>query len=714
VITSIWALRQPAIYQAKTSIRIEPPELSPLLSALVAKDIGTGNSSRQSQYVPDRVAMLQSSGLAELVVGDPRIANDMNQSADPAADLLNNLQVKSNWPKNSMSIVTVESRDPVLAKKLLEVLIEKFKEITDRESKKNIEDVREHAEQSLRDLKKRQESLDGAISLALEKYSKAIGPSGRNLFEEQLIHQDSLLQHKEMRLGEVQQQLMLTQLFPKELKDELDSPMMGRLAELEGERKLLTRRLNEIKRTARHYSSDPVVRHFRQRLRENLEELNEIKAIPTRKAQQGASPTDLILEQSVHEIEAEKATREQILSQLRESMPGYRKYLELEQDRKDVKQEIAEVERNIRAFATISLSQNEPVQDAGNGNVKEPTVPVRPNRMITITMGLILSLAAGVGLVCLLEHFDHRVKVPEHVTSGLTLPLLGVIPRMRRTALNHRAGHLWTPGAPDSLEADAFRNVRASLLGVSDHIGPLVTLLVTSAKAGEGKSTAALNLAATFAKAGERTLLLDIDLRRGSLGDVFGAEEDNHDDPKRGLVDVLRGRLPWQRTVRRTPIGNLDFIPTGDTFDIPIEILGTRELRQLLLALSHHYDRVILDGPAVLGLADCLVLGRLVDATLLVVRSGTHQLTTVHRAKVMLEQARVPIAGVVFNSLSEGIDSWSSYVSEQPALFSTAGQLGGGERLATAPDLNPNEPESASRHQDETFEYSGSGTAGRV
>ena len=89
-----------------------------------------------------------------------------------------------------------------------------------------------------------------------------------------------------------------------------------------------------------------------------------------------------------------------------------------------------------------------------------------------------------------------------------------------------------------------------------------------------------------------------------------------------GLVDVLQGDLPWQKTLRHTELRNLDFIPTGDTRDIPIEILGTLELRQLLSALSNHYDRVILDGPAVLGLADCRMLGRMVDASLLVVRSG--------------------------------------------------------------------------------------------
>ncbi len=297
-----------------------------------------------------------------------------------------------------------------------------------------------------------------------------------------------------------------------------------------------------------------------------------------------------------------------------------------------------------------------------------------------LALSIVASLALGIGLVCMLEHLDHSVNVPEHVTHGLTLPLLGVVPRIRRTALTHRGGHLWTPAVPDSLDADAYRNVRASLLGIADRHGPIVTLLLTSAKAGEGKSTTALNLAATCARAGERTLLLDIDLRRPSLASVFIDGPPNEEVP--GLVDVLRGELPWQRTVRHTEIPNLDFIPTGDTSTIPIEILGTLELKQLLLALSHHYDRVILDGPAVLGLAECRVLGRLVDASVMVVRPGLHQLMTLHRAKAMLEQSHVFIAGVVFNGLTEDMNNWSSYGYEPPAFA-------GGRPEPAASELEP-------------------------
>ena len=130
------------------------------------------------------------------------------------------------------------------------------------------------------------------------------------------------------------------------------------------------------------------------------------------------------------------------------------------------------------------------------------------------------------------------------------------MPRIRRTALTHRGGHLWTPGTPDSIEADAFRNVRASLLGIADRRGPIVTLLVTSPKAGDGKSTAALNLAATCARAGERTLLLDVDLRRPTLGDVFPAE------PEKEGTDARPGR---RAPGRRSPGRRRSAIPSCAT-----------------------------------------------------------------------------------------------------------------------------------------------------
>ena len=171
-----------------------------------------------------------------------------------------------------------------------------------------------------------------------------------------------------------------------------------------------------------------------------------------------------------------------------------------------------------------------------------------------------MSFGLGIGLVCLLEHVDHSVKVPEHLSHGLTLPLWGSS-RGSADSPDPSGRPSLDPATPDSIEADAYRNLRASLLGVADKRGPIVTLLVTSAKAGEGKSTTALNLAATCARAGERTLLMDVDLRRPSLGDVF--IEDRRGSPRAGRR--APGRAPLAAHGRHTEIPNLDFMPTGDT-----------------------------------------------------------------------------------------------------------------------------------------------------
>jgi capsular exopolysaccharide synthesis family protein len=423
------------------------------------------------------------------------------------------------------------------------------------------------------------------------------------------------------------------------------------------QKKQLHAQLKRMKSTVKRFDSDPAVRDCADRLQEVMDEIEAVGQAQPFKAQMSGDPGQMITERMMQEIRDDQDQQQEMLARIQEAMPDHQKYLGLLEDRQQARQKIAEMERSIESFKTLVKTQKDPVQVLSN--VVEPTVPVKPNRLVSIALGLIVSFGLGFALVFALEHFDHSVRVPEHVSHGLATPLLGVVPRITRTSRTHRGGHLWTPGAPDSLAADAFRNVRASLLGVADRHGPIVSLLVTSAKAGDGKSTAALNLAATCARAGERTLLLDVDLRRPSLDDVFPADPDDEERP--GLVDVLRGVAPWQQALRRTDLHNLDFIATGDPRDVPIEILGTLELRQLLSALSHHYDRVILDGPAVLGMADCRVLGRMVDASVLVVRAGMHPIVTLQRAKAVLEQSQVEIAGVIVNSLSEGVRNWSSY-----------------------------------------------------
>ncbi len=663
VLGCIYALRMAPVYLVTAEVEINVPDYDPILSSLVSHDLGRRDSGSQAQYIPNRAAQIKSLRLKQKAVGAEDIRNDMGQFEDPVNELLFSLNVQPIQKGGNTFLVSLEGRDPFRTKRLLEVLLREFAAEAKEENGKKIEESRLQANRNLAKLREDQIKLKGDISAELLKSTATFGAGGRSILEEKYINMSTMLSQKQLRLGELNQQMMLMQSFPAIDRSPDAARKESLISQLEMERRRYTELLAYAKQTTRDFNGDSYAIALKRKLEMVLDELDELRNVRT---EVGLTPTEMIIEQYRKEIEADKEEHDRLLIEMRAKLPAHQHILDLMADGQQKAKQIADLEVKLADFEILSESLTSTDFVKVPSSVTEPSVPLKPNRVLLIVASLFVSLAAGIGLVCLLEHIDHAVKVPEHVSHGLTLPLLGVVPRIRRTAMTQRGSHLWTPGSSDALASDAYRNVRASLLGVADRRGPIITLLVTSSKAGEGKSTTALNLAATCALAGERTLLLDIDLRRPSLADVFIEDE----DPRSvlGVADVLKGEVPWQRTLRHTRIPNLDFIPTGDTRDTPIEILGTLELRQLLLALSGHYDRVILDGPAVLGLADCRFLGRIVDAALLVVRSGSHHLMTLHRAKSMLEQSHVAIAGVVFNGLTEDMENWSSYYDDHGVL----------------------------------------------
>lgn len=675
VLACTFVLRMKPVYLVKAEIEINAPDYDPVLSTLVSHEIGRRDAGVQAQYIPNRAAQLKTARLQQKAVSAPDIRADMSQFDDPVAELLTSLNVVPLQRNGNTFLVTLEGNDPYRTKRLMEVLLREFADEARKESVDRMEQSGLLAQGNLKTLQNELKETEAQIAAVLAE-STTMGAGGKSIIEEQVVNLGALLTQKQLRLGDLNQQLLMMQYMPKLDQSPAEVRRETILSQLNLERRKYTEYLQYAKQTTRNFDNDGAARAVAKKLSMVLDEIDELKNIRT---EVGLNPTEMILEQYQKEIEADKEAHARLLREMRASLPKHQKVLDMIEDRKEKAKRIADMKVRLAEFEILANSPSVTEFVKVPSSIPEPAAPVKPNKLLLIIASLFLSLAAGIGLVCLLEHIDHAVKVPEHVSHGLTLPLLGVVPRIRRTALTQRGSHLWAPGSSDALASDAYRNVRASLLGVTDRRGPIVTLLVTSAKAGEGKSTTALNLAATCALAGERTLLLDVDLRRPSLADVFIEDEDL--SSALGVVDVLKGEVPWQRTLRHTRIPNLDFMPTGDTRDTPIEILGTLELRQLLLALSHHYDRVILDGPAVLGLADCRFLGRIVDASLLVVRAGSHHLTTLHRAKSMLEQSHVAIAGVVFNGLTDDMENWSSYYGYNGALPSAA--------RAEAPALEP-------------------------
>ena len=680
-------LRMQPVYSVQAVIEIKPPKIDPALASIITHgEVGRGDPAADEKYVPNTLAILVSKSLADEVVNDatlgiPRSALD----GDPGAELQSRLTPRQ-VPQSYFYKVTLEGRDPSQITRMLSLVLDKFKNRVDTESRDASVQAQFHASNTMGQYIAQLKTLEEDLT-ALIKRSTSLAPGGRSLKENEYDAIKQRLFHQQQQIGSLRADVQFKAMMPA--VPAAGSNKAGRIAELEVSRKALNRRLNDYRRRSRD-PSDPAIVRASGELREVESELAELHNEAAPQAE-GASPAELseqIIANATQDIRVTEGQLTTVLGEMKEAMPEYHKYMTLMGDRDLKAKQLAALKEKLSEFEMLARTQKAPVRVIDPP--AEPSLPIRPRRAVYIGVCILFSLALGLGLVCFLEHIDHSVKVPEHLTAGLALPLFGVVPRIRRLARNHRGGHLWTPGTPDSIEADAYRNLRASLLGATAQDRPIVTLLITSAKAGEGKSTTALNLAATCARAGERTLLMDVDLRRPSLVDVFPGGDGNV-----GLVDVLRGDLPWQRTVVQTDLPNLDFLPTGDTRDVPIEVLGSLELRQLLISLSeHHYDRVILDGPAVLGLADCRMLGRIVDAAILVVRSGSQELRPLQRAKAMLEQSMVAIAGVVFNGLSEDLQNWSSY-GPNPMADPPAGRAGGASRGLGAPALTAAGPVEA-------------------
>jgi capsular exopolysaccharide synthesis family protein len=642
-------LRMPAIYRASAEVTIEPPKYDQFLSRMMkAESLIQRSEEEVEKYVPDKIALLHSKAMAEKVLRDPSLSagQPVGPVEDAAAELAKNLYSRNRTGTHYYT-VSLDGRDPAKVAKTLHLLLELFRDAVRVESTDALEQSRRFAGQTLEKLSKDLGSVHSEI-YKLTRTSSVIAPGGTNVSKERLAAVNQALVSERSRYGDLQRQLRIESLRPAAGRGDSHS---SRIAALEEKREAMARRYSHYKKQIRG-GDDPSLWAIYNEVKQIDTELVRLRQSQTESA--GTDDFEVILTSARDEIQALEAEQRQLLDEMKDSHPTFDRYYELVAQREMMQKQIMDTQQKLSEFEAMARTQKEPV------NIVvppvEPILPERPKKALYIAVLVVFGFSLGLALAGLLEHVDHSVKVPEHLTSGLSLPLLGVVPRIRRTARVHRGGHLWALGEPDSAAADAYRNVRASLLGVAHTRGPIVTLLVTSAKSGEGKSTTALNLAATCARAGERTLLVDVDLRRPSLADVFP-----HEQGHLGLVDVLRGEMPWQRVVVPTELPNLDFIPTGDSREVPIEILGSLELRQLLLSLSqHHYDRVILDGPAVLGLADCRMLGRIVDASVLVVRSGRQGLLPLRRAKEMLEQSQVRMAGIVFNGIADDLEDWSS------------------------------------------------------
>jgi capsular exopolysaccharide synthesis family protein len=295
---------------------------------------------------------------------------------------------------------------------------------------------------------------------------------------------------------------------------------------------------------------------------------------------------------------------------------------------------------------------------------RTPSAPKRPNPPLYLAIGLIAGLFTGLTSAFIREHMDETVTVALQLQAGGNLPMLGNIPSspaVKSLPSSFGSGEETKESSPlicdpRSASAESFRSLRTAIQ-VASHAGRLRTLLVTSPLFGEGKSTVAYNVAVAFALAGKRVLLLDADMRKPHLHEIFSRP------CSPGLSDVLIGRSKASTCIysHRT-LPTLSLLPAGSETIASAELLESNEFDQLLAALTGEYDLIIADSPPILLLTDARVLSEKFGATIAVIRARQTTRTVLKSLSSVLELSGSRAVGLVLNGVdTNSIDYFDAY-----------------------------------------------------
>ncbi len=330
------------------------------------------------------------------------------------------------------------------------------------------------------------------------------------------------------------------------------------------------------------------------------------------------------------------------------------------QDPSALYQSLIEKEQQLATLEALQGANASLIQEAQGASQTQPH-PVR-----NTLLGIVLGIFVGVGLAFVFEALDRRVRSAEEIEKSLRLPLLGRLAAPpRRLQARGRPAMLVEPNGP---HAEAFRSLRTNLelIGVGHEIK---TLMVTSAIAGEGKSTTAANLAVAFARAGRRTILVDLDLRRPTVEVLFGAPR------QPGVTDSVRGRAKIEevlvtipvlgatraRSNGRSPVdATLTVIPSGALPPNPGEFIASEGISKLLLDLQRRADVVLIDAPPLLTVGDGLVLSSQVDALMVVTHMTRIRRPLLRELSRVLDQSRARVLGFALAGAAK-LESYYEY-----------------------------------------------------
>ncbi|HEY2827122.1 MAG TPA: polysaccharide biosynthesis tyrosine autokinase [Pirellulales bacterium] len=425
----------------------------------------------------------------------------------------------------------------------------------------------------------------------------------------------------------------------------------------------LTKQVNQLQQlvdysmgASRHPDRDPAVKDYKQKLngaQARLEDRRRQLMPQIVKQLELESTADNLNERAPDQTQLEIQKK-----RLQSDLEAYQKNLDevtaqtatlgnASSQLEGLEQEIKEEERAREKMQTsvddVRLALQLPPRVVVLNDASIPDAPSQVFRIVVAIFGGVLGIALGSGTIVGMEYQACRLNTTGELSTQTGLRVLGTVPNLETLS---KAKGLNGASALQGILAESVDSIRTMLLRQSRDDNPHV-IMVSSAGDREGKTTVASHLAASLARSGRRTLLVDGDLRSPTVHAMFSASLEP------GLCEMLRGEVDLEGAIQPTPVDGLMLVAAGACDYQAIAALAKDPLTHIFAKAREQFDFVIIDAAPVLTYADTLLMGSHTDAAVLSVRRDVSQLHKVHEAKERLESVGIRVLGAVVNGISE-------------------------------------------------------------
>lgn len=651
---ALWAARQPRIYQATATIVVDPSP--PQVFGSEVRDVvqvGPGQFYAMQDYIQTQRRVLTSDSLARRVVMRLKLLEDAEFWGGAAPKDLEEAGQRfvgavSAEPVTDTQLLAVAYRhtSPQQAKRAVDGLVDAYIEanLENRDASTmsasrwladEADVLRERlakAELALYEFKRQNDLLSVSLEDRANNLSKQIDKLYDALTEVRL--------RKVQRMTEAEELERMSSADPLAIAPAVSGPN-DTLSPLKRDLADEERKLSELE--ARYEAAHPLVRQQTAKVQAVKTALGREVALQLRGARARTSEA----------AEQEKKIAAQLEQRKQEGLRVTR----LEVEYNNLKRE-AEALSKQYLIVTNRTKETELASRVKVNNLhvldyaRLPKVPVSPRLVRSGVMATLFALSLGILLAFVIDALDRTLKSQEDVESKLALPFLGVVPHVPSPAAGRLDLHV--AENPQSPAAECCRLIRTNLLfaGLSR---PLKKLLVTSPVAREGKTMTSISLAAVFAQAGNKVLLIDSDLRRPRLKSALGLNVEV------GLTSVLLGSVKLEDAIVPTAMPNLFVLLSGPVPPNPAELVDGPRFRELLDECADKFERVIIDSPPAVPVTDPAILATYCDGVVMVVRAGRTAQEQGKRARRNLVDVGARVLGVILNDCDFGKRGYGSY-----------------------------------------------------